>query len=107
MPITADEAASLLTVKQAADKLRMGVSTLRKYTAEKKVASVRLGSRVYYRPDDLDAFYRARVAEGREGVEGAPRLDTVTPRRRSKARQLHTNSDAGPFIDAVPAEGAA
>jgi excisionase family DNA binding protein len=51
---------TLLTVKEAASALAMGVPTLRRWIAERKVASVKLGTRSVRVPADEIA----RIIEG-------------------------------------------
>jgi len=46
----------LLTRKETARYLRLGISTVDKMLAQKTIKPVRLGRRVLFRKEDLDAF---------------------------------------------------
>src|SRR3954454_13736048 len=62
---TADHEPELLTITEAADLLRAPVATLR-YWRHRNIGphSFRLGRRVLYRRDDLDAWVEAHRARG-------------------------------------------
>jgi excisionase family DNA binding protein len=51
---------NLLGVDQAAEHLGLGVSTIRKLAGRCEVASVKSGRRLLFRPEDLDAYAKAR-----------------------------------------------
>lgn len=54
-----DEQAGLLTLEQAAARLSIGQSTLRRWADRRLIASVKLaGKPIRFLPDDLDAFVR-------------------------------------------------
>ena len=96
MAVTSAE--TRLSVADAAKRLGIGVSTLRKWIRGKKVPTVRLGRRVWIRLADLDALYRQAVNAGRVGIESAEPLELQETRALTRIRTLHTNADAGPLI---------
>ncbi len=57
---TANDPAPLLDVDQAAHRLGLGVSTVRKLAGRCEMASVKSGRRLLFRPTDLDAYAEAR-----------------------------------------------
>jgi excisionase family DNA binding protein len=56
----ANDAARLLDVDQAAKRLGLGASTIRKLAGRCEMASVKSGRRLLFRPADLDAYAEAR-----------------------------------------------
>lgn len=73
-----NDPAHLLDIHQAAQRLRLGISTVRKLAGRCDVASVKSGRRLLFRPTDLDAYVEARrrsperikvLAERRSGQE--------------------------------------
>lgn len=54
----------LLTREEAAKRLRISVRTLDDLEAGGRLRAVRIGRRVLYHPDNLDAFIRQQSREG-------------------------------------------
>jgi excisionase family DNA binding protein len=50
-----------LGLQEAADRLSVQPSTLRRWAQDRKIESVRLGRRVVFRESSLDAFVQANV----------------------------------------------
>ena len=53
----------LLTIKEAADILGVSVNTIYKWTSAKKIPYVKVGGRVMFDPDDLEAWIEARKVD--------------------------------------------
>lgn len=51
----------LLNAREAAAFLRVGLGTLRDWTAQRKIQYVKLGSRVLFRLEDLKQFVAANL----------------------------------------------
>lgn len=58
----------LLTRKEAADWLQIGVTTLWRLTKSGSLGSLRIGSRRLYRIEELEAFLRDRIERGPDGT---------------------------------------
>jgi excisionase family DNA binding protein len=56
----------LLNVKQAGEKLSISVYTIRAWVAERRLPHVRLGRRVAFRPEDLEAFVKTNTVAARK-----------------------------------------
>jgi len=56
---------ALLTRQEAANRLRISTRTLDDLEASGRLRAIRIGRRVLYHPDTLDAFIRQRSREGR------------------------------------------
>jgi excisionase family DNA binding protein len=56
----------LVTAKEAAEKLGVSIFTIRAWQAQRKLAFVKLGRRVGFRPEDLDRFVEKNLVEARE-----------------------------------------
>ncbi len=54
----------LMTANEAADFLRLSISTIRAWTFQRRLATVKLGRRVLYRKQDLEKL----VAENLKGT---------------------------------------
>lgn len=59
-----DDTADLLDYPAAAQKLKLGVRTLKKYVADGSLRHVRVGRTVRFRLSDLDAFLEAHARGG-------------------------------------------
>lgn len=51
----------LLSVNEAAPILGIAVVTLRRFVAAKKIAHVRIGDRILFRPEDIDSFIASQL----------------------------------------------
>lgn len=60
-----DDSDVLLTRQEAADRLRVSTRTLDDLEASGRLQAVRIGRRVLYHPETLDAFIRQQSREGR------------------------------------------
>lgn len=58
----AKRAARLLSVFAAAEDCSLSESTIRRLAASGELRSVRVGNRLLFRPEDLDAFISERVS---------------------------------------------
>ncbi len=58
------ESDALLTREEAADRLRISTRTLDDLEASGRLQAVRIGRRVLYHPDTLDAYIRSCTGEG-------------------------------------------
>jgi excisionase family DNA binding protein len=54
---------ALLSADQAAHRLGVSEDYVRRAARDRRLASVRLGSRVLFRPQDLDAYIAAHLRE--------------------------------------------
>ncbi len=70
---------ALFTVQQAADRLMLAPATVYKMAERREIPSVKIGSRLLFRPEDLDRFIEERLRTR------APR-PVLVPRRGSGAR---------------------
>ena len=63
MPTTneANGTRKLLTIKEAAERLSMGVPTLYTWVLQGKITHVKLGRSVRFRPEDLDDLVQKNV----------------------------------------------
>jgi excisionase family DNA binding protein len=61
---TRPETDRLLTRDEAADRLRISTRTLDDLEASGRLQAVRIGRRVLYHPDTLDAYIRSQAGEG-------------------------------------------
>ena len=66
-PTVDDDPADLLDYEAAAQKLRLGVRTLKKHVADGSLRHVRVGRTVRFRTSDLDAFLEAHARGGQPG----------------------------------------
>jgi predicted DNA-binding transcriptional regulator AlpA len=56
---------TLLTEKQAAERLSLSLATLRRRRMERRPPGfVKIGASVRYRPEDVEAFIEASVVKG-------------------------------------------
>lgn len=56
----------LLNVKQAGEKLSISVHTVRAWVKERRLPHVRLGRRIAFRPEALEAFVKTNTIEARK-----------------------------------------
>lgn len=59
---------NLLNYKQASAYLHLSEFTLRRYVSEKKIKHYKLGSRVFFKPEDLDAWINSKRVEAVGGT---------------------------------------
>lgn len=62
---TQQQASELLTVEEAAARLRLAVSTIRAWILQKRVPYAKVGRRVFLRRSDLDALVNASMIPAR------------------------------------------
>lgn len=55
----------LLTISEAADRLRIGKRTVERFVSEGEIASVKVGRRRFIPADELDRFLRRAEKRGR------------------------------------------
>lgn len=72
---------NLLSKKEAAGQLGIGVRTLEKLMAERQVAHVKIGGRVLFEPGELQRFVRASTTATAE---------RISPKQRAR---FHAQSD--------------
>jgi len=60
----------LLTVVEAADRLRLKPTTIRAWILHRKIAHVKLGGRVFVRRADCEALIAASLVPAREDHDG-------------------------------------
>ena len=60
----AQDSDTLLTREEAAERLRISVRTLDDLEASGRLQAIRIGRRVLYHPETLDAFIRQQSREG-------------------------------------------
>jgi excisionase family DNA binding protein len=65
-----DESSELLTLPEAAERLRLKPSTLRAWTLKRRLPFVRLGSRVFIRRSDIVALIARSVVPASEDRNG-------------------------------------
>jgi len=61
---TPSETDRLLTRDEAAERLRISTRTLDDLEASGRLQAIRIGRRVLYHPDTLDAYIRSNTGEG-------------------------------------------
>jgi excisionase family DNA binding protein len=61
------QSSDLLTIAEASTALRLQPSTLRSWILKRKIAHVKLGSRVFIRRSDIDALISRSVVPANEG----------------------------------------
>lgn len=59
----------LIDYKEAADFIGLAEFTLRRYVSEKKIPYYKIGSRVFFKPEELEAWINSRRVEAIGGVK--------------------------------------
>lgn len=59
----------LLTVKEAADELRISPHTLRSWVSQKRITCKKIGRRVRFRRSVIDSFIGSNIIEARKPVK--------------------------------------
>jgi excisionase family DNA binding protein len=77
----------LLELRQAAASLRLGESTLRKLVRLKQIPHVRLGTRVLFRPSDLERYVAARAVPEVGPAKEPKRRAATKPRPTAGAEE--------------------
>lgn len=54
----------LLTLRQAAERLQVSMSTIRRRVDEGEIPVVRIGRNIRVRPEDLEEYIETHVVEG-------------------------------------------
>jgi excisionase family DNA binding protein len=53
----------LLSVQEAAERLKISIHTLRAWISQRRIGFIKLGRRVLFRSEDLEAFIDAHVVQ--------------------------------------------
>lgn len=54
---------TLLKAPEVAERLKLSLKTVRKWTCEKKIPYIKIGSSVRFREDDIEAWLKAHYKE--------------------------------------------